>query len=359
MSFSPYPPFPPYPPYPPRPPYAPYPPYPAVTARTQGTSASTTPTGAGPGPAGPAGPTPSTSNAGTGGGGGGAQYLHSISLPPFPGYHAGTGYHQLTKLIVDPNSVTLPGNLQFRSAVCHVTTLLFQLNANVVPNWFGVAVPNGITDFTKPNIFFHPFPTAAAGYNDADYPSKAGNWPRLFYYMEHLGYQADAAIQLYGAPRNQIVIMPFLTVAASDAGIFPAAWLGIVTDILAGARATVGGSGGPIVISEVVVSSFSAGLVYATAFRQLATGLTPLLKQIWDFDGYPKPTSDALGPSAASKVIKYDQGSEPNSIHMPFSRWAAYPNPAPNLGDPAPPKNSDDVHHDIRDFLFLHAATKR
>ena len=52
------------------------------------------------------------------------------------------------------------------------------MNANVVPNWFGVAVPDGLTDFTRPNIFFHPTP-GQAGYNDNDYPTKAGLWPTL------------------------------------------------------------------------------------------------------------------------------------------------------------------------------------
>ena len=235
--------------------------------------------------------------------------------------------------------------------------MLFQLDAQVVPNWFGVAVPNGILDFTKPNIFFHPIP-GQAGYNDADYPTKTGKWPQLFYYMERLGLQVDAAIQLFGAPRNQIVIMPFLTSAATSTGVLPADWVGIITDILSDVRFAIAGIGGsPVQISEVVVSSFSVGLVYSDSFRQTATGLQPLLKQVWNFDGYPKSLSNALVSTPAYQVIKYDQANEPSSYHLPLARWAAYPSPPPNPGDPNPPANGNDVHHAIRDFMFLHAAT--
>jgi hypothetical protein len=237
--------------------------------------------------------------------------------------------------------------------------MLFQLDAQVVPNWFGVAIPNGISDFTKPNIFFHPIP-AQAGYNDADYPAKTGRWPKLFYYMDRLGFQVDAAFQVSNAPRNQIVIMPFLTSAATNTGILPANWLGIITDILSDVRFTIAGIGGtPVQISEVVVSSYSVGLVYSDSFRQTATGLQPLLKQVWDFDGYPKSLSKALVSTAAYQVIKYDQGNQSSSYHVPLPRWAAYPNPPPNPSDPNPPANGGDVHHLIRDFMFLDAATHR
>lgn len=48
-----------------------------------------------------------------------------------------------------------------------------EINVNVVPNWFGAAIPNGIQDFSKANIFFQPTPSQA-GYKDTDYPTNAG-----------------------------------------------------------------------------------------------------------------------------------------------------------------------------------------
>jgi hypothetical protein len=71
-------------------------------------------------------------------------------------------------MVVDPGSVAGTNPLQFKNVTAQVTTLLFGINAPVVPNWFGVAVPVGVTDFTRVNIFFHPTP-AQGGYKDADY----------------------------------------------------------------------------------------------------------------------------------------------------------------------------------------------
>src|SRR5215472_14561633 len=106
----------------------------------------------------------------------------SIPLAAIPNVHDGTGTHQRPNWLVVPASVPGSGNLQFIGQWMQVTTMLFQISDNVVPNWFGVAIPNGIQDYTKANIFFHPMP-AQAGYKDSDYPTKAGIWPQLFYYM--------------------------------------------------------------------------------------------------------------------------------------------------------------------------------
>lgn len=285
--------------------------------------------------------------------------VSAISLPPVSNIHDGTGSHQRTKLIVDPSSVPGSGKLRFQSANLRVTTMLFQLGADVVPNWFGVAVPPGIQDYTKPNIFFHPSP-GQAGYKDADYPSKTGKWPQLFFYMERIGYQLDAAIRLFSAPANQIVVMPFLTTAASNTGIFPPNWFGILTDILTDVRSAMGVVGtGPVQISEVVLSSFSVGLVYSNSFRQMGLELKPFLREVWDYDGHPKGFDDSFTGTADFRLRKYDQGNETASIHLPISRWADYPNPPPNPGDRAFPKTGNDVHQLIADHLFLHSATLR
>jgi hypothetical protein len=287
--------------------------------------------------------------------------IEPLHLDPIPGYHNGTGSHGRRQMIVDPGSVPGTGKLQFLAANVHVATMLFQINQQVVPNWFGVAIPDNVTDFSSPNIFFHPLP-AQAGYIDADYFSKTGRasgpiWPDLFYYMELLGYQLDGAIKNYGAPGNQVLIMPFLTSTATDTGIFHANWQGIVTDILTDARILSGvGGSGPVTLSEVVVSSFSAGYVYSENFRHTAAGVQPLLRQVWDFDGYPKTDSDELLTTATVTAIKYDQASEPGSFHVPAARWSEFPNPAPA---PSPPPPGKDIHHAIRNYMFLDAATRR
>jgi len=285
--------------------------------------------------------------------------VEPISLAAVEGYHGGTGTFDREQLIVNPSSVPGTGNLAFLQANVHVTTKLYQITQQVVPNWFGVAIPENVTDFSHPNIFFHPSP-GQAGYKDSDYPTKSGQWPELFYYMELLGYQLDGAIKNFSAPLNQVVIMPFLTTAATTTGIFPPNWHDILTDILTDVRNSMGVNGsGPVDIAEVVVSSFSVGYVYSENFRAAASGLTSLLKQVWDFDGYPKSDSGKLVTTPNVTAIKYDQGSEAGCFHLPLSRWVGYPNPTPDPADWPAPKTGSDVHRSIRDYMFLDAATRR
>ena len=202
------------------------------------------------------------------------------SLAPIAGVHNGTGHqHDPGRAVAVAGSVPGSTLLQFSGMDLSITTMLFVLNANVVPNWFGVAVPDGLTDFTRPNIFFHPTP-GQAGYNDADYPTKGGQWPKLFYYMERLGYQ------IAGSGRGQVVVMPFLTDAATSTGILPANWQDIITDILQAASTQLQpGQPVPASIAQVVVSSFSDGILYSHSFRATGAGLQPLLGEIWDLDG--------------------------------------------------------------------------
>src|SRR5690606_34282557 len=57
----------------------------------------------------------------------------------------------------------------------------FQLDAPVVPRWFGVLVPEDTTEFDRVHVFFHPTP-AQAGYVDAEYQS-FGRWRGIFHYL--------------------------------------------------------------------------------------------------------------------------------------------------------------------------------
>ncbi|MBV9197287.1 MAG: hypothetical protein JO168_24390 [Solirubrobacterales bacterium] len=84
--------------------------------------------------------------------------LTPITLASVPDVHSGTGTFQSNNWLVAAASVPPPGNLAFFGKTVNVTTMLFQIADAVVPNWFGVAVPPGITDFTNVNLFFHPTP---------------------------------------------------------------------------------------------------------------------------------------------------------------------------------------------------------
>ncbi len=273
------------------------------------------------------------------------------SLAPIAGVHNGTGHqHDPGRAVAVAGSVPGSALLQFSGMDLSITTMLFVLNANVVPNWFGVAVPDGLTDFTRPNIFFHPTP-GQAGYNDADYPTKGGQWPKLFYYMERLGYQ------IAGSGRGQVVVMPFLTDAATSTGILPANWQDIITDILQAASTQLQpGQPVPASIAQVVVSSFSDGILYSHSFRATGAGLQPLLGEIWDLDGSISTVSQYsadLRHGQSVPVVQYDQNAAlgATSYHVPWPRWADY------YDTSAIPKSVLAVHPLIRDFMYLHAGT--
>jgi hypothetical protein len=257
-----------------------------------------------------------------------------------------------------PGSVKPPGQLQFSTTNATITALLFQLATSDPPNWFGVAVPQGVTDFSRAEVFFHPIPHQG-GYLDVDYPHKGENgyvnvgkpWSTLFYLVERLGYQSAAS------PQPMVVVMPFLTSAATDTGIFAPNWSDILSDILTDSRTAVGVPGAtPVDVTELVVSSHSVGIVYSAAFRLKAPSLLTVLEAVWDFDGHASSSaalSDALVSTATYQATKYDQGGGTNSFHVPRSRWANFPAPT----DFPPYANNTDVHHLIRDFMAVHAAS--
>ncbi len=175
-------------------------------------------------------------------------YVLNYTLGPGPHDNART-YHVLD----DSQALADSTPLTFQDIQVGFTALLYELRdaatkqpANVVPNWFGVAVANDTTDFRNVIIYFHPSP-GQANYdvnNDNtvnDYQHKSGtkgvhtNWKELFSYPERLGKQlAGAAVQA-GDPssgvQNQVVIVPFLQ-GYDDVGIFPQYWSFIVKAIL-------------------------------------------------------------------------------------------------------------------------------
>lgn len=264
--------------------------------------------------------------------------------------------------------------LAFVSRDLHIRTFLYQVEGSVVPDWFGVAIPDGITDFSRPILYFHPS-TAGAGYedgvNNATYfgknksaairTAKETKWLDLFAYVDRLGGQLAGAIQFGGSP-NQVVILPFMPSSAlSTTGILPDHWSPIISDILADVRATVTGVSQPLTITDLVIAGYSFGTSVASVFRTRANASSPLaptLRQFWDFDGSPVSVSNSIVNIAGQlDAVKYSEGARAGSLALPSSRWSAYPTTPPDE-DPALPQRND-IHHLIRDFMFMHAALQR
>jgi hypothetical protein len=157
----------------------------------------------------------------------------------------GPGRQPIAKLLLKESTFVEQGAtpLDFETRQVVFSALLYELRerdspgvaANVVPNWFGVAVPDNITDFRNVILYFHPNPSqGGAGYNPSQYQTKSGppgtNWKELFAYVDRLGDQLAGAVT---SPQlaNQIVILPFMR-QFRDVGILPQFWYHIVRDIL-------------------------------------------------------------------------------------------------------------------------------
>ena len=268
----------------------------------------------------------------------------------------------------------MPGaELVFVPRTVHIRTFLYQVDVTAstdVPDWFGVAIPDGITDFSRPILYFHPS-TAGAGYQDG--PSNAtyfgkkkpadqrtpkeSEWLNLFYYVDLLAGQLAGAVQAGGSP-NQVVVLPFMPSSAiATTGILKNHWPALLADILADVRATVTTIAQPLTVTDLVLAGFSFGTQVAHNFLEGASGaaLSPVLSELWDFDGnVTAPSSHLAGQYT---TVKYSEGPRPGSLALPAPRWNAYPVPAPDEIPPLPQRG--DRHHLIRDFLFLHAAWRR
>jgi hypothetical protein len=173
--------------------------------------------------------------------------------PQLGSFTRGTGHDQTTEYLLNTSSVQPDSGdpLEFETRDVGFTAMLYELQdknsnppaaAQVAPNWFGVAVPDGIKDLRNVVIYFHPNPgQSGANYSPNDYQTKTGsaghtNWKELYAYVDRLGRQLAGAAKYLGTipdgdPRNQIVIFPFME-NYDDVGIFPDTWYFVVRDIL-------------------------------------------------------------------------------------------------------------------------------
>ena len=168
--------------------------------------------------------------------------------PNIMDYTRGTGFHNVDKkYLVELDDIHNRENLKFLyEQDLQYTAKYYQLtdltgavvtgiSEEEAPNWFGVAVPSGITDFSNVIIYFHASPAQVTrsgfttdGWNDADYPERNGDsggphWKELFGYVDRLGTQMVGTIKRYrNDPQvevtpNQIVIVPFMPTALCNA----------------------------------------------------------------------------------------------------------------------------------------------
>ncbi len=299
--------------------------------------------------------------------------LESKSFPALSGFHHGTGAITGSAHVVDPLSVTQDVNspLKFNFASFKIRVMSVEIDTNDAPNWFGVSFREGLTSFDTVNIFCHPYPgSPKAGMKDEHYPSRSGEWPKLFRYAEIFGRQMSIA------KADHITIIPFFTNATyQSTGIFGPNWKDIVEQILVLARNEGNaplpptgkakpaqtpidvlsspfhrkkGDPGPPVdmpgrLKHVVLSDFSHGRTLMWAVRNQSPGLKSFLREVWDFDGVH---------AAPPPGILYDQataaGGGSKTFHVPPPRWQEYHHRI---------LLNEQLHGDIPAMLACHAAT--
>ena len=211
---------------------------------------------------------------------------------------------------------------QWGSVVGSGKILYFELNDNVVPKWFGVLLPSGVTSFEKVHIFFHPTPSQA-GFADGNY-FNPGAFAGIFHYLSD-----DFGAQFCAAGTGRAMIMPLMTTgAAASCGVFPQRWESIINQISA-----LMGSGSTV--NNVVVSSFSSGISYSHQFRHRA-GLGARLAGVIDLDGvissFSSLSSGVTGPSG--RVVQVQQTSASPSTLAPLAVKNIFPVPKPRWGGP-------------------------
>lgn len=202
----------------------------------------------------------------------------------------------------------------------------FELDEDVVPNWFGVLVPDGLSSFEHVHLFFHPTSGAKqGGHLDENYKAKR-NWSSLFHYLSD-----RMAAQFCAAKSGQVLVMPLMTLGVTQsAGILPARWESLIGQMLARiARNNLTDPTTPAVISSLVVSSFSSGIIYSASFRRAAK-LGSKLRAIIDFDGIIS-TNHHYSETAGASAFKFWQSDAPSTelqhliarrqLPLPASRW--------------------------------------
>jgi hypothetical protein len=314
----------------------------------------------------------------------------SISLGAQGNFTRGTGPQTIvSKTVVKDPPVQSAEVLQFEQAAgLSYEARLYELRdkvtgavSSIVPNWFGVAVPNpnsfDISADVHVLVYFHPIPgQQGAGYRDADYLAKIGSgggtdWKQLYAYVDRLGGQAAGAIRA-GARANRVVIFPFLTSAQYTLPI--GEWFNVIHEILKDINSNLV-NGICTRPKKIIVGTLSNGSFYLNRFLdQAATHPNNSnIIEAWDFDTAISTPQVVVNPHG-KRLRAYWQGQVPAStpartyVRLPEASWVnLLQAPTPNEVPPFPPLGSNSnstpdtstlmkVHHYIRDTMFLDAV---
>ncbi len=289
-----------------------------------------------------------------------------------------TGLRDVSKLFALPASVVADGLLKPTIQDARYRVHMFEHgDRSFVPRRIAAVVPGGLTEFTRPLIFFHPLPTKKAGFDDGNYADQPASWRKIYRYADQQG------VQLAASKRKQVLIIPIFKLASTDScGRFATDWKSLVETIMAKLRAThaPGLTKDPKpVVTDVVTASYSAGVKYMHTFLTKATGIGGLIREVYDYDGRfssHKDLSEKLKVQPSVKVLTYDQqpvkltdvvkeAAAGKGIHVPEPRWKDLPNgftsfldlPLDPLANPVQ-GSSLTVHGAMPRFLMFHSLSE-
>jgi hypothetical protein len=192
-----------------------------------------------------------------------------------------TAAHAVTQQVIAPLTM---GDLFYEIAQTGtIHEFLFEMRKDGAIYWIGAAVPQGTTDFSKAQVFFHPTVVQAGVVHaaDGDYASFRGGWSgRLQRYVAMQGGQ------LAGARRTTLIV-PFMTMAATTgkapAYMFATRPTETLNAILTAVCSEVApGVLNPVQVSQIGVSSFSSGIGAMRLFILSFGG--GLIAETTDFD---------------------------------------------------------------------------
>lgn len=241
--------------------------------------------------------------------------------------------------------------------------------------WVMMFAPEGLINFNKAHVFFHPTPTQV-------YPDKKGGPPVAHVWADDKGYEAfDADWKLLavkylvsvgpqlGSQKKILLIMPMMRTAASA---HPTAVNDVFADrpeetLLELAKAARDNLSDKAVSVDptdlsggIATSSFSNGIGYhANLFDRLKS--SPKYLEAYDFDStYIKTAHKDISASGGKpNIIRHMQKAGPSGltteVHVPLERWDTKSPSAPAEVRALKRVTTDDLHHFVVDYT-LHGA---
>lgn len=230
----------------------------------------------------------------------------------------------------------------------------FEMMEDVVPKWYGLLVPSGTVSFNHIHLFFHPTP-GQAGYQASTY-FQLGSWSKIFRYLWN-----PMGAGFCAAATGRVLIMPLMTDNTSaTCGILMQRWEELFSQMLSLVQADEGAAFAPrVLVSSILVSSFSSGITYSHHFRQNAN-LGSRFAGVIDFDGLYS-ASKAYCPmitGPAGRVVKaYQMFAEPSMIPRLASQ-NIFPLPHARMKTPYDKKTPNQIHGGIPHFMMYIAAKR-